>query len=91
MLEIDGKVAKPSKSDGVRRSYFTDTEFPSGSAQWTSRSGVVGFIEMPAGAKAIRAVARGIVDGQTKVLALRTIPLVADGVTTAKMFPYAMP
>ncbi|MBI2388437.1 MAG: hypothetical protein HYV09_02365 [Deltaproteobacteria bacterium] len=91
VLEIDGKLARPSKGDGIRRSYFNDTEFPSASALWTSRSGVVAFIEMPAGAKAIRAVARGIVDGQTKVLALRTIPLVADGVTTAKLFPYAMP
>jgi len=89
VLEIDGKVGKPAKTDGLRRSYFSDTEFPSMSTTWTSRSGVVAFIEIPAGAKSIRAVARGIVDGQTKVIGLRPMPLVADGVTTAKLFPYA--
>lgn len=89
VLEIDGKVSKPAKGDGLRRSYFTDTEFPSMTTTWTSRSGVVAFIEVPAGAKSIRAVARANVDGQVKVIGMRTIPLVADGVTTAKLFPYS--
>lgn len=87
LLEIDGKVGKPVKA-GLQRSYFSDTEFPNMASQWTSRSGVVAFIELPAGAKNIRAVARANVDGQVKVIGLRSIPLVSDGVTTAKIFPY---
>ncbi len=90
VLEIDGKVRRPSKSDGLRRSYFSDSEFPS-AANWTSHSGVVAFLEIPAGATSIRAVARANVDGQLKVVAIRKIPLVADGIAAAKVFPYTTP
>lgn len=90
VLEVDGKIRKPSKSDGLRRSYFSDSEFPSPST-WTTRSGVVAFLEIPAGAQNIRVVARANVDGQVKVVAVRKIPLVADGIAAAKVFPYATP
>ena len=90
VLEVDGKVRRPSKSDGLRRSYFSDTEFP-GPNTWTSRSGVVAFLEIPPGAKSIRLVARGKVGGVTKVVGLRTIPLVADGLVAAKVMPFTTP
>jgi len=90
VLEVDGKVRKPSKSEGVRRSYFSDAEFPS-TGSWTSRSGVVAFLEIPAGAQNIRVVARANVDGQVKVVGMRKIPLVADGIAAAKVFPYVTP
>jgi hypothetical protein len=88
VLEVDGKVRRPSKSEGLRRSYFSDTEFP-GTSSWTTRSGVVAFLEIPPGAKAIRIVARGKVGGVSKVIAMRKIPLVADGLVAAKVMPFA--
>jgi hypothetical protein len=90
VLEADGKVRKPSKSDGLRRSYFGDSELP-GTGEWTSRSGVVAFLEIPAGAKNVRLVARGIVDGKPQVVAMRKIPLVADGLVAAKVMPFTAP
>jgi hypothetical protein len=90
VIEIDGKVRRPSKGEGLRRSYFGDSEFP-GPGTWTSRSGVVAFIEIPAGAKQLRIVARGNVGGETKVIGLRKIPLVADGLVAAKVMPFATP
>jgi hypothetical protein len=89
-IEVDGKSMSPKKAAGnILRGYFTDAEFP-GTAAWTSRSGVVAFLEIPGNAKTIKVVARGMIGGQERVIAVRTIPLLADGVTTAKMFPYVI-
>lgn len=88
VIEIDGKVKKPSKTDGLRKSYFSDSEFP-GTGTWTSRSGVVAFLELPPGAKSLRIVARGNVGGVTKVIGMRKIPLVADGLVAAKVMPFS--
>ncbi len=86
-IEIDGKSTAPKKSDGVLRGYFTDAEFP-GTSQWTSRSGVVAFLEIPGTAKTVRVVARGMLGGVEQVIAVRNLPMVVDGITTAKLFPY---
>jgi hypothetical protein len=87
-IVVDGKSQSPKKAAGsILRGYFTDAEFP-GTAAWTSRSGVVAFLEIPGTAKTIKVVARGMIDGVERVIAVRTIPLLVDGVTTAKMFPY---
>ncbi|MGZ3424367.1 MAG: hypothetical protein ACXWUG_12345 [Polyangiales bacterium] len=89
-LEVDGKVVKPGKNDGVRRNYFSDSELP-GDDTLTSRSGVVAFLEVPGDAKTIRVVARGKVGSDTQVIAKRSVPLVADGVLTAKAAPWKAP
>lgn len=89
-IEIDGKSMSPKKAEGhIMRGYFTDADFP-GTSSWTSRAGVVAFLEIPGTAKTIKVVARGKLDGVERVIAVRTIPLLTDGVTTAKMFPYVM-
>lgn len=90
-LEVDGVVtaiAATSHDSGVRRSYFGDGEFP-GTGKWTSRSGVVGFLDVPA-SKTIRVVARGNeTAGGATVIAMRSVPVVVDGVLTAKVTPYS--
>lgn len=91
VMEVDGVVAAIAKSgdDGVRKSYFTDTELPS-AAKWTSRSGIIAFLNVPTG-KSIRIVVRGKVGSSPDVVAMRKLPVVADGVLTAKITPYATP
>ena len=90
-LEVDGAVtaiASGSTDPGVRRSYFSDTELP-GTSKWTSRSGVVAFLDVPTG-KSLRLVVRGKVDGANvaTVIAMRKIPVVADGIVTTKLSPF---
>lgn len=90
VLEVDGKVPAVNAEGEMRKSYFNDTELPS-SGKLTSRSGVVAFLDVPATAKSLRAVARGNVGGTVKVLGLREVPLVQDGVATAKITPFTAP
>jgi hypothetical protein len=89
-IEVDGAATKPGKNDGIRRGYFTDAEFP-GTAAWTSRSGVVAFLEIPAGTRTVRMIARGMVGGVERVIAVRNVPMLANGIATAKMFPFTTP
>lgn len=88
-LEVDGVVTAiaTGSADGIRRSYFGDTELPS-DGKWTSRSGVAAFLDVPTG-KSLRLVVRGNSgSGAPTVVAMRKVPSVADGVVTAKISPY---
>lgn len=90
-MEVDGVVTalaiKPNDT-GIRRSYFGDAELP-GPGKWSSHSGVVAFIDVPTG-KSVRLVVRGKnADGTpASVIAMRKVPVVGDGVVTAKVTPY---
>ncbi len=93
-IEVDGVVpamVTTSDATGIRKSYFGDAELP-GPGKWTSRSGVVAFLDVPNG-KALRLVVRGKPDaaGAVKVLGIRKLPIVVDGVVTAKISPFKTP
>ncbi len=92
-VEVDGTVPAlgTANSAGILRSYFGDAEFPSAANKWSSRSGVVAFIELPGASKSLRVVARAKVAGAVQVVGMRAFPLVADGLTAAKVLPYTTP
>jgi hypothetical protein len=90
-MEIDHVVTgivSTTGATGIRRNYFGDNELPS-PAKWSSHSGVAAFLDVPTG-KSIRIVVRGkTADGtDVSVVAMRKVPVVADGVSTAKITPF---
>jgi hypothetical protein len=90
-MEIDHVVTgivSTAGATGIRRNYFGDNELPS-PAKWSSHSGVAAFLDVPTG-KSIRIVVRGkTADGtDATVVAMRKVPVVADGVLTAKISPF---
>jgi len=91
LLEVDGAVPKITPGEGIRRNYFSDNELPS-AGKYTSRSGVVAFLEIPPAAKSIRLVARAKGgDGVIKPIVMRTMPVVGDSLVAATVFPYVAP
>ncbi len=92
VLEVDGAVVPPVTSDvGLRRGYFGDTQLPDSALTHTSRSGIVGFLDVPA--KSVRLVARGrkTADGPIEVLATRPLSPKAGAVTTALVSAFVEP
>lgn len=90
-MEIDHVVTgivSTTGATGIRRNYFGDNELPS-PAKWSSHSGVAAFLDVPTD-KSVRLVVRGITanGAEPTVLAMRKVPVVADGVVTAKITPY---
>jgi hypothetical protein len=87
-LEVDGAVVPPvTTGAGPRRSYFGENQLPS-PATWSSRSGVVTILDVPA--KTVRMVARvRTSEGAAPVaVAMRTVPVIADGIVTAFVSPW---
>jgi hypothetical protein len=89
-IEIDGAIAKVTtgSTPGIKRSYFSDSSLP-GTGKWSSRSGVVAFLDVPVG-KPVRLVFFGKTDGSAKpsIVASRPIPVVDGAVVTATVTPY---
>lgn len=89
-IEIDGKTAEV-KEGSVRRSYFGDNKLP-GNGKWSSRTGIVAFVNVPSSPK-IRLVARArlTAGGAPEVVAMRPVPQLPDGIVTALVAPRIEP
>ena len=88
-LQLDGAVVPITTTD-VRRNYFGDSRLP-GNGKWTSRAGIVAFIEVPSNAKSMLLVGRAKLTATSAPTVVVSRPLLAlpDGVITALVNPYA--
>jgi hypothetical protein len=94
-LEVAGvvtSIATPGVSSGVVRSYFDASEIPSQLFPWTSRSGLVAFLEVPAGVS-LRLAMWGKLDASSQATAVgtRVLPSLPDAIVTGKLTPYRQP